>query len=151
MHTLCTFIEGIEKNIERKISRVLFNSTGQLPERFPLLDRDPLLFTALVRILKGRGIGLMIIGVEGAGRDDRITALSEMSDLKVTVHHPGDERLSKERRTDLARLPSGSRLVSSDNITGKDYKKKYQNLQINPGEEEEGDQISLVEPVGADS
>jgi KaiC/GvpD/RAD55 family RecA-like ATPase len=117
-----------------KITRVLFNSTAHLPERFPLLNKDPMVLTVLVRILKLREVSLMIIGVENSGSDDRIQALSAMADLKVTVHHTYDQRIPSVFRNFLDNAECehpGSRIISSDNITGKDYMKKYRLLKVN--------------------
>ncbi|RJQ63773.1 MAG: hypothetical protein C4530_03025 [Desulfobacteraceae bacterium] len=126
-------LEGKGKKEIGKITRVLFNSTAHIPERFPLLNKDPLVLTAIVRILKQRDVGLMIIGVEGAGSDDRIQALSAMADLKVTVHHAYDQRIPEAFRKDLEKKECehpGTRIISSDNVTGKDYNKKYRLLRV---------------------
>lgn len=120
------------------VRRVLFSSTAHLPHRFPALDRDPLLLTALVRFLKSQEISLMIIGVEGEYRDDRVLGIGAMADVRITMHHFGDERLPSKLRTQLNQRASEAaestgreiRIISSDNVTGKDYQKRYAFLDV---------------------
>ena len=127
-----TFIEGRNKEMPTQmIKRVLFNSTAHLPERFPLLDKNPLFFQALIRLLKNQGTSLMIIAVEGVGNSGKIRALSAMADLKITVHHFSDDRLPETYKKEIKDM-DGSRIISSDNVTGKDYEKRYQKLTISP-------------------
>lgn len=138
LHFVKSFIEfinvGSRKNA--KISRVLFNSTAHLPEQYPLLHEDPLLLTALARIHKWKNIGLMINAVENIGQDDRIDGISAMADIKISVYHRNDERLDKRIRDELDSQfkEYSAKVISSDNITGKDYKKKYFSLKIERNE-----------------
>lgn len=131
--TLLTYLRRIEKTGE-KIDRVLFNSTAHLASRFTLLDKDPLLLTTMVRILKTRGIGLMIIAVEESDHDERIEGLSAMADVKLTIHHLNDGRVPSaimdKLKTSIDEGKYSSRLISSDNVTGKDYEKRYGLLEI---------------------
>ena len=130
-------INGIHKS-ENKVSRVLFNSTAHLPERFPLLEKNSLLLHALTNVLKKEGIGFMIIGVENRGQDERLKGLASIADLKVTVHHSQDERLPDYYKEILKKkikeAESNIRIISSDNVTGKDYKKKYGFLKVKTDE-----------------
>jgi KaiC/GvpD/RAD55 family RecA-like ATPase len=129
-----TFIDAVAKSKARNIGRVLFNSTALLGDRFPLLDSDPLVLHGLIRMLKEQNIGLMAIGVMETGRDDRIKGLAAMADLKVTVHHRDDFRLPgyvrKTLRKREIKAKSGIRVISSDNVTGKDYDKRYATIAV---------------------
>lgn len=133
INTVLTYIDICYKPL--KIDRVLFNSTAHLSSRFPLLGKEPLMLTALVRILKKRGIGLMVIAVEETGHYERIESLASMADVKLNIHHLGDERVPphvmemlKKAITTEAR--HSARVISSDNVTGKDYRKNYGLLHI---------------------
>ncbi len=141
LHIVKKFIEdinGIEDvnggDKKNKITRVLFNSTGHLPERYPLLDKNPLLLHALVRLVKGMDASLMIIAVKGMGEDDRIMALAGMADLKFNIYDLSETRMPAACKRDLEKAQksaaSNVRIISSDNITGKDYSKEYRVFQV---------------------
>jgi len=136
LHILRAFLDEFSgPDNSSPIRRVLFNATSLLPERFPLLDREPLLLTAMARFFKKNGISLMIIAVEGVEMDNRVASLSAIADLIVSVHHGDDARLSAELRAEFEKkqkekrekkeLASAMRIVSADNVTGKDYKKEF--------------------------
>jgi KaiC/GvpD/RAD55 family RecA-like ATPase len=140
IHIILMFLEQAKSyyvNSNIRISRVLFHSTAQLPPRFPLLDRDRLVLTTLVRLLKDQGISLMINAVEGVGRDELIKGLSAMADLKVTIYDFPDERLPRPYRDLIEafalKQDSIVRMISSDNVTGKDYSKRYRLLYVDQG------------------
>jgi len=134
INTILTYIDKINKKEGKeshKIDRVLFNSTAHLSSRFPLLDKEPLMLTALVQILKKQGIGLMVIAVEETGHYERIESLAAMADVKLNIHHLNDERVSnpdvRKMLEDAIRIDArhSARVISSDNVTGKDYRKNY--------------------------
>ena len=132
------FIKDVKNNNNLyPIKRVLFNSTAHLPERYPLLADNPLFLHALVRILKQKRISLMTIGVKGSHHEDRVMGLSTMSDINVNIHDFTDETLHPCCKHELLNklktsgLPSSNiRVITSDNITGKDYLKRYALLEV---------------------
>jgi hypothetical protein len=133
--TILKYFDVIEKS-NNVIDRVLFNSTAHLSSRFPLLDKDPLVLTTLVRILKKRDIGLMIIAVEEIQNQERLENLVSMADVKLNIHHLNDNRvpgfIMKKLADDVedGKHNANARIISSDNVTGKDYGKRYGLLDI---------------------
>lgn len=145
-----SFLEDVESKF-CPIKRVLFNSTAHIPERYPLLEKDPLILHALAKILKRDGISLMLISVRGEVSDTRLTGLAAMADLKMTIHDVTDETLPNKWKDYLREAPeyvhSNVRVVSSDNITGKDYSKRYGLLYVEGNEIKVETEDSDVKPI----
>lgn len=137
-------IEFIKELNSRKIviKRTLFNSAGHLPERYPLLDSNPLFLHAVARIFKKNNIGFMVIAVEGLGKDQQIKSLSAIADLLISVFRENDPKMPIELEkfsTNNNQLTiddikkentSNIRIITSDNITGKDYSKRFGLLYV---------------------
>ena len=124
------FSENLNETI---IKRALFNSTGHLPEQFPLLDKNTLFLHALTRFFKRKDIGLMIIAVERLERDQQIESLSVTADLKVNIYRKTTENILeilKRNKIEPKSINSNVRIISSDNVTGKDYSKRYGLLYV---------------------
>ncbi len=137
INTILIYLDNI-KNNGMSVDRVLFNSTAHLSSRFPLLDKDPLMLTALVQILKKRGISLMVIAVEEIGHQEKIESLAAMADAKLNIHHLRDERVPRYIMSRLEKVIEkgchSARIISSDNVTGKDYRKNYGLLDVSKNE-----------------
>ena len=124
------------KDHEVSIHRALFNSAGHLPERYPLLDKNPLFLHAVARIFKQNSIGFMVIAVEGLGRDQQIESLSAIADLKISLFRKNDPRIPIEINRinkileKLNDVESNIRIITSDNVTGKDYSKRFGVLYV---------------------
>lgn len=119
------------------IDRILLNSTSQIRTRFPVIDDEPFLMPAFIRLSKCLGISTMIIDVvqSNVETNRRMINLDALSDLILTLENnwEGKYKIINESGSKMKAKGESEallKIVTADNITGKVYEKSWIGLWI---------------------
>lgn len=117
--------------------RILLNSTSQIRTRFPVIDDEPFLMPAFIRLSKCLGISTMIIDVvqNNVEPNRRMINLDALSDLILTLENnwEGKYKINPKSRSKMIEKGESEtllKIVTADNITGKIYEKSWIGLWI---------------------
>lgn len=125
-----------------KPSRVLLNNAPLLGLRFPELSKEPLLFPAIISLMRNKNVMFIVIDVPGSGSDDKLSyGLQAMADYVVSmsvrerVSDPDDKKIFLSGnnviliKDFIAGDSTWAEMVVS-NVRGKNYSRQIRNVSV---------------------